>query len=289
MYTHLCITYDHPTAPLVLKYKLRDNSVVPKWANKLLEAQQYKIDEPGRFYGFGTLEEEIENALNRINVCIDTINSYSPIITRRLHNIYDTDTLNYLHHIFEIYHGLLDKQTLDFYTDAPSSVKQALADLNICVHRCEGVVKGLAPRHVVTYYALPKTDTLALEDYDLFTDMIEYGTVYLNYVEIGKTFEDLTLDRDKYISDQTFKPFRYYSADFLVSFQSSTEKVVNERRQQMMQYYKHNEQFFLDRKIEFSSPLLRPGRIPLADIDNAPENVIQLLSTRQYVKTINLI
>ena len=289
MYTHLCITYDHPTDPLTLKYRLRDNSVVPKWVDKMLLAQQYPIDDPGRFYGFGTLAEESNLAVNRINDCIDIINNHKTIIHRRVTDIYDTDILNYLHHIFEVYHGLLDQQSKDFYVAAPQAVKQALADLNICVHRCEAVVKGIAPRHVVTYYGLPKTDKLENEDYNFFTDVFDAGSIYLNYVEIGKTFEDLTLDRDRYISEQAFKPFRYYSADFMVVFQTSSTQVVAERRRQMDAYYKQNSKFFLAQGLGPSHPYLKAGRIPLADIDNPPNNIVQLLSTRQSVKSVILI
>jgi hypothetical protein len=33
---------------------------------------------------------------------------------------------------------------------------------------------------------------------------IKFGTVYLNYCEIGKTVEDLANDNDKYIGDDAF-------------------------------------------------------------------------------------
>lgn len=221
-FKHLYIKYSNPSDSLdtfTLQYKLRDNPVVPKWCERVELAQKkYTIDDPGRFYGFGNVDDQKADAVDRINTCIDTINNFETIVDRRLNSIDDQDTLNYLHHIFEIYHGLLDQQTHELWLRAPIAVRRALADLNILVHRCESVQRGATPRHVVTYYGLPKDQVLDTDDYAYFTDKVEFGTVYLNYAEIGKTLEDLAIDNDQYISDEAFKPFEHYSADFNVKF-----------------------------------------------------------------------
>ena len=48
--------------------------------------------------------------VNAINNCIDIINTYKPgFIEKRLYDTIDQDTLNYLHHIFEVYHGMLNE------------------------------------------------------------------------------------------------------------------------------------------------------------------------------------
>ena len=138
MYKYLCIEYadpDNPIDSMPVRFRLRNNSVVPKWTDKIIKAQrQYPIDDPQRFYGFGNLDQQISSALLKINACIDVINSHQHIVDRKLMYINDTDTLNYLHHIFEVYHGLLDQQTHEFYLTANTEVRRALADLNICVH-----------------------------------------------------------------------------------------------------------------------------------------------------------
>lgn len=293
MYSYLCVEYADPvnqSDSITLKYKLRQNSVVPKWIAKLTQAQEkYSIDDPARFYGFGDLQTQIDYALTRINQCVEIINSHRKIIYRQLSDINDQDTLNYLHNIFEVYHGLLDQQTHEFYLSASDEVRKALADLNIAVHRCEGVARIIGARHVVTYFGLPKTDQLELEDYDVFTDQYTAGTVYLNYVEIGKTLENLATDDDHYISDEAFKPFRYYSADFLILFTDSDVARTVSRRELIKKYYDDNMEFFSARGLNFDHPYLRPGKIPLADIDSPDEDVLQLLQTRQYVKSVKLI
>ena len=120
---------------------------------------------------------------------IVTLNQYTQI-DYQLNSVHDQDTLNRLHHIFEVEHGLLDAKSTD------NEFKEHLCNLNLCVHRCESIARGVHPRHVVTYFGLPKTETLTDDDYNYFESKITFGTVYINYAEIGKTLYDLMLDND---------------------------------------------------------------------------------------------
>jgi hypothetical protein len=291
---YLLINYCDPnnfTDEITLTYKLRDHSLVGKWIDRVKLAQsQYEIDNPGRFYGFGSAEQQAEYALAKIAQCIDIINQHQPIIDRYPIDVNDQDTLNYLHHVFEEYHGLLDEQDTDYWLAAPDDVRVALADLNILVHRCESVDRGADPRHVVTWYGLPKTEVLDLDDYKLFEPNIEFGTVYLNYVEIGKTFDDLAIDNDQYIGDNAFQPFRHYSADFNVKFWSTTDRQVAEHRAILNAYFKENSEFFAVRNLTLDHPYMVSGAIPLADlVDDNKETVVSVLETRQWVKSVNFI
>jgi len=288
----LAIEYADPSNlsdTVTLQYKLRDHAVTKKWIDRLLLAQQqYSIDAPNRFYGFGSIEAQTADAINRINQCIAQINSHEHIIDRLLTNVADQDTLNYLHHIFEVYHGLLDQQTHPIWQTATPEVRLALADLNLLVHRCESVHRGAQPRHVVTYYGLPKTELLAIEDYTLFEPTIQFGTIYLNYAEIGKTLDNLAVDNDSYIADAAFQPYRHYSADFNVKFYSIDRRQADEQSAIIKQYYDLHSEFFEERNLPWGHPYLNSGSIPLADLINTT-NVIEQLTTRQYVKSVTLI
>jgi hypothetical protein len=285
----LSIEYSDPNDlndAVTLTFKLRNHSVVDKWVERVNLAQaNYNIDNPDRFYGFGTVDQQVEYALTQMNRCIDIINGYLPIVNRRLTDVNDQDTLNYLHHIFEEYHGLLDQQDTEFWYNAPDEVKIALADLNILVHRCESVSRGAEPRHVVTWYGLPKTEVLAEEDYQLFDPTIKFGTVYLNYVEIGKTLDDLAIDNDQYIGDAAFQPFRHYSADFNIKFydrQNDQYDVI------LKEYYNSHSNFFKQHNLPWGHPYLSSGSIALADLVNDPA-VVDELTTRQWVKSVTLL
>jgi hypothetical protein len=293
-FKNLYIAYVNPQDPtdtFTLQYKLRNNSVVPNWCERVESAQaKYTIDDPGRFYGFGSLESQQADALARINQCIDTINKFDPIINQKLKSVKDQDTLNYLHHIFEVYHGALDQQTNKIWQRAPAKIKQALADLNLLVHRCESS-KYLWPRHVVTYYGLPKTKRLDDEDYALFETKTKFGTVYLNYAEIGKTLEDLSYDNDRYIFDSGFQPFQHYSADFVVRFWSDTDRQDQEKCASIKAYYDANQEFFLKKGLSWGHIHLTNGKIPLADLQytGSKQELLKELETHQQVKEVILL
>lgn len=283
MYKNLLIEYASPTNlddALTLEFRLRDHSFIHRWIERVQTAQSlYPIDDPTRFYGFGSYEHQVENSINKINNCITVINLYKPIVNRTVTDINDQDTLNYLHHIFELYHGLLDEQNDTFWNSAPDTVRQALADLNLCVHRCESVARGAKPRHVLTWYGLPKDRLLNLNDYKLFTDEWDFGTVMLNYVEIGKTLSDFAIDNDAYINPGAFQPFKHYSADFTVKFWNTDPLQINEKRAKINAYYDSRRDFFGPWQTCFAD-----GSIPLADLVT-PVNLSDL-EQRQYVKSV---
>jgi hypothetical protein len=280
-FKYLHIEYAAPSDhadTLVVDYRLRTHPVVDKWVDCVLRAQQqYPIDDPARFYGFGTLEQQVAASIDAINQCADTVAQELAIpIQRRLTDINDQDTLNYLHHIFEVHHGLLDQQ------QHSSRANQALCNLNILVHRCESVQRGAKPRHVVTYFGLPKAQQLADDDYQWFETATKFGTVYMNYVEIGKTLEDLATDNDHYIDNNAFRPFKNYSADFVVRFWDADNV---EHQQRTRTYYAQHEDFFAKLGYSWSDLAKSLGSIPLADIVNST-GILAQLETRQWVKSV---
>ena len=284
MFTKLHIEYADPADlhdTVMVQYRLRQTGIAQRWVRKVLGAQQqYQIDDPARFYGFGTYEAQVQDALDRINHNITIINLHEQIIWRTLFDVRDQDTLNYLHNVFEVHHGMLDRQGDDDWIALPDSVKLALADLNLCVHRCESVARGAQPRHVVTWYGLPKQDMLDLQDYDQVQYSWGAGTVFLNYAEIGKTLEDLAFDNDQYIAPGAFQPFRHFSADFVVRFYEQTPEQATEKRAIIDAYYRSKKSFFGE-----WHPHYRPGNIAVADIiDRIP---FEALETRQYVKSVS--
>lgn len=300
MYETLSIEYSSVTGscdPLTLKFAVEKTSIAQKWAALLDESiQKYEIDDPERMYGFDTLEIEKLKAINAINNCVDIINTYQPgFVERRLHDTIDQDTLNYLHHIFEVYHGMLNEPH-EFFQNAPKKVQRALGQLNLEVHRCEamaeGTVRKMLPTHLVTYYDMPRgpeARTLDLEDYNEFEDFYLFGTVYLLYVEIGKTLQDLSIDDDHHISDEAYKPFRHYASDFVIRYFQSSQTSWLEMRKLYKRHYDQNKEFY-DARYEYSHPYNRPGNIPLATLQThlAPNVVVESIRDRQRVTNIQI-
>ena len=275
---------------MTLDFALRPNNLAQRWVKKVRAAQRlkYSIDQPDRFYGFRTLAEDTQHAIDHINQQIDIINQYQLIIDRRMTDVNDQDTLNYLHHVFEKYHGLLDQQHHEFWQQAPEPVRQALARLNTAVHRCESVSRNHARRAVITYYGLPKKHSLVDHDYDLIERDWKFGTVHLCYVEIGKTLFDLSQDDDQYISDEAFKPWNHYSADFVIQFNDSDPDRMQHKENLMWRYYDQHRDFFQSQGFDRQHPALKMGIFPVADLitDLNQSIIVERLGSRQHVNRV---
>ena len=296
MYKKLHVTYSGKD-DLTLTYNINDTSIAQRWAELLAESiEKYSIDDPERLYGFDTEALERQRAVDAINKCVDTINDYKPgFVERRMTSELIQDDLNYLHHIFEVYHGMLNEPH-EFYLAAPTEVRKALGQLNLEVHRCEvmskGTIRKMLPTHLVTYYDMPRGPEHRLledADYEHFTDFYEYGTVYLLYVEIGKTLQDMSIDNDDHISDEAYKPFRNYASDFVIRYFGTSHETWNNYRKLFRKHYEENQDFY-DARYNYSHIYNRPGNIPLAKLQThlSPEEVVTEIQKRQFVSNIEL-
>jgi len=268
---------------LTLRFKIRSTPIAELWAERMQARGHYPLDHPDRFYGFGTPAQEQLRAVDYIQSCIATINSHKVIIHRPFE--YTQDCLNYLHNIFEQYHGLLDQQDTDYWNHAPDTVRRALAELNLAVHRCESVLVGTRPRLVCTWFGMPKIHQLDLKLQDQYGDrQLQFGTVYLNYCEIGKTVEDLTNDNDKYIGDDAFRPFGHYSADFNISFY---DQDLTDLYGKIQCYIDQHLDFFIARGItSVYNTQARPLRFGVADLiyDGDRDRLLDDIAARQWVQ-----
>lgn len=277
---------------LTLQFRVLATPVAELWQERMSQRHAWPLDHPRRFYGFSSAKTEADRAVAEINRCITIINQYQQLADRTLTDVHDQDTLNYLHNIFERYHGLLNQQNSEFWMSAPDSVRTALADLNLAVHRCETAQTDPRPRLVCTWYGQPKQHTLPKviqQQYGVANPA--WGSVCLNYCEIGKTLEDLARDNDSYIGDDAFRPFSYYSSDFLVRFFERDKPALDKTRASMQQYYTTHQEFFRSRGFEFfDDTRLQPLRFPVAQlIETMPRaRLLQEIAARQQVSNIHI-
>ena len=270
-----------------LCFNVRKTPLAELWLERMHKRHAWPMDNPDRFYGFGTAQQEQDRAVGMIQQCIATINNHKKIIDREFE--YTQDGLNYLHNIFEQYHGLLDQQTSDYWHSAPDTVRQALANLNLAVHRCEAAQRAPRPEFICTWFGMPKTQCLSAELQQQYGEpTIKFGTVYLNYCEIGKTVEDLTRDNDQYIGEDAFRPFGHYSADFFVAFYDLDLTPMYPR----IQNYIESQQTFFDRHNIYNAQDIRaqPLRFPVADLEYAgtQQQLITQIRPRQLVREVTV-
>jgi hypothetical protein len=278
---------------LKLEFRVLETPLARLWTERMALRHSWPLDDPERFYGFNSPAQDQFIALEKIQKLITEINAWRPLIDRTLTSVHDQDTLNYLHNIFEQWHGLLDqKPQHPQYGSIPDTIRQHLANLNIAVHRCESSARGNQPRFVCTWFGMPKTKTLPvniMQEYGALTP--PFGSVCLNYAEIGKTLEDLTQDRDSYISDDAFKPFSHYSADFSVCMHAETSDYISEKMMRMKEYYNQHRKFFFDRGFTtFQDPRLLPLRFPVAElIETGPrDQLIAAIGHQQKIIQVTL-
>ena len=107
---------------LSLTFRVLDTPIADLWLERMSQRHAWPMDDAHRFYGFNHADQDAQHALTKIQECVTTINAWKPLIQRPLTTVHDQDTLNYLHSIFEQWHGLLDQQQ----SHVPAVVAQAL-------------------------------------------------------------------------------------------------------------------------------------------------------------------
>ena len=278
---------------LQLQFQVLDTPLADLWVERMQQREAWPLDDPKRFYGFNTQDEDEQFALAKIQECVQGINTWQPLVKRLAHSVRDQDTLNYLHNVFEQWHGLLDQHPVHSeHGPIPPEVRQHLANLNVSVHRCESIARGNRPRFVCTWFGMPKTKILPVKIMNEFGTLNpKFGSVCLNYAEIGKTLEDLAQDRDNYISDDAFLPFNHYSADFNVRMHEETADYVSDKLIRMQQYYNQHREFFFDQGFTtFQDPRLLPLRFPVAELieTQSREQLINKIRQQQHITQVTL-
>lgn len=276
-----------------LRFEIEKNPIADLWVERMDQRHQWSMDNPDRFYGFDSLSKERQRAHDYIWRCIDTINGHDPVISRPIDDLADQDTLNYLHHIFETYHGQLDRQDNAYWRAAPESVRQALRNLNLAVHRCESLSERCHPMFICTWFGMPKTKTLPMDlKVQFHATGSEFGGVYLTYAEIGKTAEDMANDNDQYMADEMFQPFNHYSADFRVDFYTDSLDTIEKRRCKVSKYFEKNRDFFQKFDITSANDIrIKPIKFKVAQLIYESSNkncILSQIRQNQYVSSVML-
>lgn len=292
MLTKLILGFGNPVKH-TLEFALESNPVTDLWLKLMPFRTKWPLDDPTRFYAFGTIAEQEKRAETMILDCIDKINQHRSIITRPFTSVYDQNHLNYLHKIFELHHGVLDQQNSEFWNSADAATRTALANLNTAVHRCEHLLKPSRPFIKMTWYGMPKLRRLDLDlqkDYGLLNR--DFGGVYLCMAGIGKRVIELATDADEYVDLATmFFYTEHYSVDFEVHFYNAP--VDPNTIAKCTKYYYDHHDFFLSRGItDPNDPRIQPVSFKLAQLiyeSSEQSAIIDMLSQHQYVSTVTLI
>ena len=195
-------------------FNINDTPIAIKWSETI--RAEPEIFENNRFTGWPN-GNSIHDYIVLINNCIGTINGYRQVIH---HNAYDTMTAehtNILHKYFEVLRGgVLDPA--EFFTSSPTVVQEALEQYNIYIHALEKQQQKLFLSPTITVTFNSPRYLLEPEDYQHFTYDWQYGTVYINYCEVGKHLLELFIDNDEVVGENNIRPLCFMKADFKVKF-----------------------------------------------------------------------
>ena len=288
MTTHMVVGFGNQR----LTFAVEDSPLGQLWLKKMQMRHDWPLDDPERFYHFNSYQQERLRAERMLRTAIRVINQHRHIIKKPFTSVYDQDLMNYLHNIFERYHGMLDQQHHDYWMSVPDHVRQALCDLNLAVHRCE-YLQNRRPEIVCTWFGMPKTDKLSLEMRQKFGRLgSEFGGVYLNYADIGKEAFSLAHNQDVYIADEMFKPFEYYSADFIMTFYDTSQTQLDHQLKLIQQYFDQHRDFFNHRGIfESQDVRIMPYRYKVAHLVHDPQQrsaILKLISRNQHISSIDI-
>lgn len=273
-----------------MKFKLVSSSLAQTWLKhlKLFVQSGQPWDDQERFYNFPNTKYTEPAVRAKLQELIDIIKNYAPsIITRHLGSPVSQDDLNYLHHVFEVYHGLYDQQTHnEFFTNAPKQVQDALGDLNIWIHRYESL-SGI-PRFVATWKYKPYRDQIKDEEFTYFSLDEDWGDLRLNYCDIGKPLYDFWHDNDQYILAEAFKPQQHYCFDFTVRFADYPKSYYKETEQNVWNYFDQHQEFFNNLGYKKYDPKLSLGAVTIGKIHtvDSKQHVIENISRHQRIKNI---
>ncbi len=224
---------ENPQDVFTLGYSINNTEIGIKWAQCIKHINESKISiiKPSRLVNFNVNEGELKNLINKMNSCIETINSYKKIIFHKAESPLSQKLLNDLHSYFEVYRGE-HLNPHEFYLNAPKDVQEALCNINEHIHDAEKIksIKTLNNKnpnrqYLKVMFESPRPRTpLSDCDYDNFTTRWEFGSIYLNYCENGKDPFDVALDEDEVIDAKNIKPLRFYSADSHLYFGDTRSK-----------------------------------------------------------------
>lgn len=273
-------------------------TVLPSWVSQrwlghvrlFVDAGQ-PWDDPERFYNFPQGRIGKSETVAKIHALASIIREYAPaVIDRLLGTDLNQDDLNYLHHIFEQYHGRYGEQdSNEFFRAAPRAVQDALADLNIWIHRYETL--GGIPRFVATWKYKPYRDLLTPQALQQFTLHEDWGDLRLNYCEIGKTLYDFWHDNDQYVGDDNFVPQRHFCFDFTVRFSDATVQETQAIEEKIWQYFDSRADFFHAMGYFRHDPRLSLGSLTIGKLDTSRgrTEIFAAISHHQRLKNIRIL
>jgi len=280
------IVFETAADPYVLEWKINQNPLSIEWLHKLeYVSKNKKIDDARRFYGMP--QSTTAEVYQAMDLAIKKLNTLGHNLPEVIQEKYDQSWLNFLHDYFAENHGRdheIKSQTLS----------QELIDcwnqLHINLHRYEALLEGNPEPKRITATWREQGETMSvykLADYDKFSWTSNFGDVFINYREVGRSAFDVYLSKDKIDRDVLVNSV-HWCADLRIHFFDMQEQdfIGN-----YWLWYQQNVQWFRD-QFGFSDQDSRvnPGFYPVAQLvtSDTKESIIKNISESKKIQSINI-
>jgi hypothetical protein len=269
--SQLVLTLTNGSAHKDLYFDIVETNIAKKWAIEV--KKDYTIYENDRFINWPNSKKDKIYYVNELNKQMQIVDDYVPNIIPFFleEDRANQNSFNILHKFFEDIRGPIVEAT-PFFNVAPENVKIAINRFNIMIHEFESYISDKHNTHpessriIVTFNDRDRFK-LEDEDYDHFTMYRNFGGVYINYCEVGKTIQDVLEDDDQIIGNSNIRPLSYYSADFQVKFGSTMKDTSYKSLMEKLKTQYESKREFFENLGLFYDKKLALGLISVAKIN----------------------
>lgn len=261
------------------------------WLKLLLQICRRGLPLFPRFTGFVSSEKTFSSLQEKLNHCIETINTDGRYyIKERAENHFDQEFSNAIHHHFEILRGVFEKPT-SFYLESSDLVKRAILGLNHAIHDMEALHRSEEAKRINSISAAGViVECVSASRYKLHNDFlpyftlnIEFGDVVLHYSQIGKTWWEVYLDQDEEIFEEAICPLSNITGEFDVFFvKPPSQKNIDDFQK-----------FLVSRGKDPADPSLALGFLPVAKFIKpeglSEQGCLDLISAHLGLKEVNVL
>ena len=284
------IVFENGKDDLVLHWDLIPSSISYRWLEKLqYVSQQLDIDNNRRFYSLPEVTQfEIYNDIIK---AIHQLEDLGIAINDKIVDFESCDQhwLNHLHDVFANVHGR------DYEEKSYLLSKELVAAwnlLHINIHRLEAKLAGNEERKriVATWRNQGETmELFSIYDFEKFTVNSQFGDIFLNYRQVGKSPYEIFSYGDR-LSLDVCVPSINWCADFKIQFYETDENDPRWQLPKFFEWYDSNFDFFSKNFMFFRrDKRVGLGAYPLAKLKTNLDNdtIIQILSHSKGIKQIN--
>ena len=276
MEKRLYLTFiDNDDKTIRVPAKIRNHPIAELWYSKLKDFVQHKEGYiETRWSGFRLKRTSLPILREKLQRCVDGINrswlntEYGyKIEIDRIPEDYTVQIHNIMHHHFEILMGQSWNPS-EWYRRVVTDRKDEqvltfIRGLNDVSHEIEELKVSDRYPNLHTVFACYNNSKVDLpqECEDYFEMGNKAGGIYLQYCQLGKTWEQAINDEDDEIFEENITPLRYVSGEFSIGFKSDEEETSQE------EYLQDLTPALLKYGKDPNDKSLRLGRLPVADLE----------------------